>query len=227
MKLSARNGTRPGWARSAGARYAADLKAAAFVATDTASKLAQGGVQRKMRAVGLGRLANAVGQTSALKKRQMNNTPYGVIFARGGDESRAGGALEAYSLGTTITPTPGKKWLAFATNAIPSRVGRFKMTPEKFRAGGYEARYGKLVFKPIDGNTALLVIRKATVTGKGRVREVGKRAARGTQPVKDLVAFVLIRFTKRAQRFDKNQEVAPYARQVPDLMQQEMLRRRR
>ena len=143
MRLAIRQTRTPGRYIDAGRRYAKDLEQAAFYATDEASKLAQRGVQSKMRAVGLGRLANAVGQTSALKKNQRGRNPYGVLYARGGDESLAGGALDAYTRGVTIRAT-NRKWLAFQTNAIPRRVNRKRMTPALYESAGFASRYGKL-----------------------------------------------------------------------------------
>lgn len=226
MRLATRSVRRPGRARNAGEKYLQDVKMAAFVATDRASRGAQGAVQRRMRAAGLGRLSNAVGQTSALKKRQYDRNPYGVLFARGGDESLAGGALDAYSRGVTIR-TKERKWLAFATKAIPQRVGRRKITPALYEAGGFGARYGHLEFRPVNPRLALLVIRDTSITAKGRIRERGKRLGRGSTAQKEVVAFVLIRFTRRAQRFDKLAEVRPYGASVPQLIQEELKRRRR
>lgn len=198
--------SRPGAASAFGRRVAAAERRAALVATDRASKLAQTRVRMKMGAVGLGRLGNAVGQTSALKKGNAGagrtGAAWGVIFARGGDDSLAGGALQAYSRGTVIT-AKNVEWLAFQTNAIPRRVGRFRMTPARYRSSGFATSIGELVFKRIAPNRAILVIRNVSLSPKnGRARKLGPRPTRTRIPVKEVVAFVLIKQTKRAKRFD-------------------------
>lgn len=223
MKVMTRSVKRPGPARNDGARYARNIQTAALKATDRASKLAQGGIQRKMRAVGLGRLSNAVGQTSAWKKRQFDRNPYGVIYARGGDESLAGGALEAYSQGTTITGKGGG-WLAFASEHMPRKVGRRRLTPALYNSSGLAARFGKLHFVPGKANFARLVIRGGTLSGKGRIREPAKRGGRGIVKQKEVTAFILIKSTKREKRFDKDEEVAIYAAMVPAFIAEEMQR---
>lgn len=190
---------------------------AAQQATDIAAQRAQRRVQARMRAAGLGRLANAVGYTSALRKRQVERTPYGVIYARGGDDTLAGGALEAYSKGVTIRAKNGQ-WLAYATSAVPRLFGRKRMTPARYRGSGLESSIGKLIFRKVSANLALLVLRKVSLSPKtGRARALGKRKpTTRIVPEKDVVAFVLIKQTRRAKRFDKDKEVLNEARRVPD-----------
>lgn len=206
---------------AAGAQYQRDLRRAAVLATDRASKGAQKSLQMRIRSVGLGRLANAVGQTSALRDRSFKDgdDPYGVLFARGGDESLAGGALESYSRGATITASSGKRWLAFATSAVPKFVmiggRRFRTTPELYRNSSLVSSIGKLVFKPISASRAVLVVRKVSLspkTGRAKAR-TGRERSR--VPAKEVVAFVLILVTRRAQRFDKDQIIGAWARKVP------------
>ncbi len=209
--------------RLEGARIKALLKRAALDATDIAGKKAQVHVQAKIRSVGLGKLSNAVGFTSAKRKRQFDRTPYGVIFAKGGDESLAGGALEAYSLGTTITPQNGK-WLAVPTKAAPRFVStggkRRRLTPALWASAGLNQRIGKLVFRPVRSNLALLVVRRVSLSPKsGQAKALGQRAPRSrVVPKGDVVVFVLIRQTRRAKRFDKDQIVEYYSLRVPDYM---------
>lgn len=206
------------------ARYKRDLYGAAQYATDRASKGAQVRVQGKIRAVGLGRLSGAVGQTSSLRKRQKPRQPYGVIYARGGDESRAGQALEAYSTGVTIRARNGS-WLAFATAAVPRTLARKmegrlagkRTSPLSYRLGGMQTSIGTLVFKPIRPGLAYLVVRNVTLHPKThRAKRAGPRAPRTRIPAKEVIAFVLIRVTRRAKRFDKDREVRPEAARVPD-----------
>lgn len=169
-----------------------------------------------MRGVGLGKLDQAVGFTSAQRKGQRDRTPYAAIFAKGGDESRAGGALEAYSRGTTIRTINGE-WLAYATEAVPKRIGRRKITPALYNRSGLVGSIGKLIFRKINPNLALLVLRKVSLSPKtGQAKALGKRAPRTRiVPEKDVVAFVLIRQTRRAKRFDKDIEVSLESRRTP------------
>lgn len=202
-----------------------DHRRAAIAVTDEASKKAQRHVQAKMRSVGLGKLANAVGQTSTLRSRQtgQGRNPYGVLFARGGDESRAGQALESYAYGASITARRGK-WLAYPTEAAPRfiRTGgrRRRLTPAMWETGGLDQRIGKLVFIQTSANVALLVVRGVSLSPKtGQAKALGKRAPRTRIAAKGNVpVFVLIRRTQRSQRFDHHQIMKFYADRIPDYL---------
>lgn len=190
--------------RAEGKRFKqAHLKASLF-ATDLAGQRAHRRQQATMRSVGLGRLDRAVGWTSAQKKGQ-TGTPYAAIFAKGDRESRAAQALEAYSKGATIRAVNGE-WLAFATDAIPKRVGRKKITPKLYNNSGLATSIGKLIFRKVKPNLALLVLRKVSLSPKtGQAKALGVRRPRTRiVPEKDVVAFVLIRQTRRAKRWDKD-----------------------
>ena len=206
------------------AQLRSDHRRAAVIATDRASREGVIALRQKMRAVGLGKLGNAVGQTSTLRKRQASNRgddPYGVWFARGGDDSLAGGALESYSRGATIMPKAGKRWLWFPTAAIQRRVKigdkRFRLTPARWIGSSLEQTVGKLEFRPLGPNRAVLVVKNVTLSPKtGQAKARGPRAPRTRIPVKEVVAFVGIPFTRRTQRFDKDQVALVYSRRVPD-----------
>lgn len=208
-----------------GAQTRKDLRAAAIIATDRAGRESQRAVQERIRGVGLGRLANAVGFTSSkIRGLREGDDPFGVIFARGGDESLAGGALESYSRGSTIVAQQGQ-WLAFATKAVPKFVSaggrRFRTTPQLYNASGLVSSIGKLVFKPIGVNRAVLVIKKVTLSPKtGRARAQGPGRSRTRIPQKEVIAFILIRVTRRAQRFDKDAAVRMVSVRVPTYMQE-------
>lgn len=196
---------------------------AALEVTDLAIQKAHRHVQAKMRSVGLGKLYRAVGWTSAKRKNQRNRTPYGAIFAKDGDDSLAGGALEAYSRGTTITPQNGK-WLAVPTAAAPRLVSaggkRRRLTPALWASAGLNQKIGRLVFKQISAQLALLVVRKVSISPKtGQAKALGKRMPSSRiVPRGDTVVFVLIRQTRRAKRFDKDQIMQFYAGRIPDYM---------
>lgn len=206
-----------------GRRVERAQKRAAHLAVDRASKAGQKRVQQKMKSVGLGRLANAVGHTSSKRKNRTDERhAWGVIFARGGDDSRAGGALEAYSRGTTIRPTD-QEWLWFQTNAIPRRIARYRTTPARYNRSGLATTIGPLVFKRIGANRALLVIRNVSVSPKtGRAKAMGKRKTRTRVPMKEIVAFVGIRWTRRAKRFDQNEIMRIANSLVPEYIAEEM-----
>lgn len=209
---------------SQGAQYRKDLRAAAIIMTDELSKEGQRDVQTKIRAVGLGKLGGAVGQTSMRKERQegTGRAPYGVIFARGGDESLGGGALESYSRGSRITPINGN-WLWIPQPSVPRfmRAGgrRRRLTPALYNASSLASTIGKLVFKPISPTKALLVIKKASVNIRtGRARAPLKRKSNLSTNEKDVIAFVGIRVTRRAKRFDQTKVMQAKAQKGPQVM---------
>lgn len=200
-----------------------DLHRAALDVTDLVTEKAYRNIQAKMRSVGLGQLYRAVGWTSAKKKRQTGNTPYGVIYAKGGDDTLAGGALEAYSRGTTIRAKSGT-WLAIPTAAAPRLVSvggrRRRLTPKLWDAAGLTGRIGKLIFKQVRADLALLVVRRVSLSPKtGQAKALGKGSPRTRiVPQGDTVVFILIRETRRAQRFDHRAIIQTYVERIPDYM---------
>ena len=200
-------------------QFRSDLQRAKVIATDRAARDARDAVAQTIRSVGLGRLGNAVGFTSS--KRQGGNSadPYGAIYAKGGDESLAGGALESYTRGATIRAN-NRQWLAYPTGAIPNKVGRYRTTPILYSLSKSYGSIGGLVFKPIKPDLALLVIKKVTLSPKnGRARKAGKNPSKTRVNADEVVAFVLIRITRRAARFDKDATVFLVAKRVPEYLQ--------
>src|SRR3546814_18797957 len=101
-----------------------------------------------------------------------------AIYAKGARDGRAVQALEAYSKGVTIRAVNGE-WLAFATSAIPARVGRKKITPKLYNNSGLATSIGKLIFRKVKQNLALLVVRKVSLSPKtGRAKALGPRGTR-------------------------------------------------
>lgn len=206
-------------------RFKRDQQRAAIEATDIAGEKMYRQTQAKMRSVGLGKLPNAIGFTSAKRKKTYDPRygPYGVMFARGSDESLAGGALESYTQGATITPENGG-WLAVPTAAAPRLVNvggkRKRLTPAMWEAAGLNQRIGKLIFRQIRSNLALLVVRKVSLSAKtGQARALGKTKPKTRiVPQKDVVVFVLIRQTRRAKRFDKDEIALFYHNRMPDYL---------
>jgi hypothetical protein len=205
-------------------RYMQDMGRAGRYAADRVSLKTQKDVKERMGEVGLGRLANAVGQSSAAKKRQAGM--WGVIYAKGkqGADDRGAGALEAYSKGVEIRARNGT-WLAYATNAIPRLAttggGRRRMTPKLYLSSGWVQRLGPLTFRPINPMLALLVVKDVTLHPRtGRAKPAGPGRTRTRIPKKETVVFVLIRKTSRAQRFNEKDIARFNARYTPKYMEE-------
>lgn len=210
--------------------YARDLRHAQIYASDRASREGLKALRDKMSAVRLGRLGNAIGQTSTLRKGDRGGKPYGALFAKGGDKSRAGGALEAYTRGARIEPVEAD-WLWIAQPPLPKKIGRRRTTPALFMQSGLMGSIGKLEFRPlgiVNGEErALLVIKRVSVSPKtGRAKAMGPRGTRTRVPMKEVVAFVGVRITIRAKRFDKDVTLMPLARGMPKWAAEELARRR-
>lgn len=192
-------------------RYAEQrLERAALISSDRAARTATNEIRAAMRGAALGRLGNVIGATSDLAKtgrvhrRGAGFSASGVVFIRSKSE-RATGAIQSYTEGSEITPKKGG-WLWIATDNIPARAGRFKMTPARYVASGLEGRIGPLVFVPgRHSGEALLVVPSVTVKRSGargsalsRKNRVGaNREARDV-----IVAFVGIKRTSRQARVD-------------------------
>lgn len=207
------------------------LTTAALKATDKAATGAQADIRTAMRGQRLGNLANAVKQTSDLKKGRVKLTGdggfsvSGVVYAHIRSD-RTSGALTAYTEGATIVPRKGR-WLAIATNEIPKRVGRYRMTPRRYIEGGLEQRIGPLRF--VQGKRhageAFLVVDNVTVNplrpGKARRLPKSGRPRAGRSHV-GIVAFVLIKATKRTRRVDVLNIAQKWQLRIPRLMEREL-----
>lgn len=188
------------------------LQRAALRATDRASVNTQESLRNAMRSQRLGNLGNAVRQTSDAKRRRIHRrgdlgfSASGIVYV-GTKNDRTTGALQAYLEGpVNITPTSGRRWLAIATNAIPRKAGRFRMTPQRYKEGGFESKIGPLVFvKTSKANVAYLIAKDVSIQPKrsGSARRLPKsgRPRAGRAHV-GIVAFVLIRATRRDKRID-------------------------
>ena len=190
---------------------------------DRATRLAQKGGQQKARAVGLGRLAGAIASTSSERKRRRDpKLAWGAIYPRGGADSRAGGALAAYTQGATIRGR-NVEWLAIATRALPRRIGRYRTTPQRYEEAG--SPLGPLVFRRLSANRAILIAQgDFSVSRKtGRAKGWKGRATRTRVKKRDVVAFVLIRETRRAKRFDQEAITRRASSKVSDYMAEELM----
>lgn len=203
------------------------MELAALEATDQAAKLALGSIRAAMQGAGLGRLGNGLNAASDLSSgRGIHRrggdawSASGVVFIRS-RSARTRGAIESYTAGADIRPTRGR-WLWIATDQIPSRAGRFKMTPELYVKSGLEQRIGKLVFlRSVNGNP-LLAVEKVGVSLAGKSRSARSLKRNGTarkgQIRKELIiAFVGIPATSRAARVDVNSIIGTVQADLPRL----------
>lgn len=212
------------------------LTIAAARATDAAARLARDDLRHDMRAQRLGGLSNVIGSTSDRQKGRVNTGDIslldvaGFVTVRNVKSPRTAGALKSYldNDQTTIAPVRGR-WLAIPTKEIPSKSARRKMTPDLYRASGLEEKIGPLEFvKSKRPGVAYLVVNDVTIRtdGKnGKARRLPKRgvASKGRGHV-SVIAFILIRVTRRSRRSDPRQIAERWARRMPALLNQELSR---
>lgn len=205
------------------------LEQVALKVADRAAASALAETRAAMAGAGLGRLGNALGYGSDLKKT-------GTVHRRGAEgfsasgwihirsrSERAVGAIKAYTEGAEIRPVRSP-WLWIATDEIPRRAGRKKMTPALYRENGFEERIGPLIQIPgRHGGEALLIAQDVTVDRfgrRGRARRVPRRGGIGaSRERKDfIVAFVGIRRTSRAARVDVRAIIKANVARIPGLI---------
>lgn len=219
-------------------QYRRSLSKRVSMAAARASEKAALGARDDMRSAmknrRLGGLANTISYTSDRKKGRVKAADIsildvaGFVSVRGVKDKRTAGALRSYvdQETTQIAPVRGR-WLAFPTKSIPSRVkGGLKMTPERYRASGLEQKMGPLQFVPGKRpGMAYLVIKDVTVRndGKGSVRPLPKsgRAAKGRGHV-TVIAFILIRATRRSMRVSPQAIVDKWSARLPALLNAEL-----
>lgn len=200
------------------------IEAATLIASDRAAYEGQQRIRNAMRAAGLGRLGNALGQTSDLQKtgrvhRRANGfSASGIVYARSRSE-RTLGTLQSYTKGTQIRPVRGR-WLWIATKDIPRVSNRERMTPELWKKNGWDAKIGPLeMIMGINGRPLLVVKNVGTsIAGKSRsARRLNKngRPAKNQRLRSFLVAFVAIPFTARSARVDVDAIMASVRRELP------------
>lgn len=200
----------------------------AQIATDRAATGATADIRTAMRGQRLGGLANAIKQTSDLKKGRVKLTGdggfsvSGVVYAQIRSE-RTKGALIAYTEGAQIVPNKGR-WLAIATSEIPRLVGRNRMTPALYVEKGFEQRIGPLRFvKTHRANVAYLVAESVSTSPyrSGSAKRLPKSGrVRGGRQHVGIVAFVLIKQTKRTKRVEPLQIAAKWQGRIPRLWEQ-------
>lgn len=210
------------------------LTLAAARATEKAAQLGRDELRRDMRAQRLAGLANTIGSTSDRQKGRVGNPDVsvldvaGFITVRNVKSPRTAGALRSYvdQETTSIAPARGR-WLAIPTGQIPSKAGRRKMTPQLYRSAGLEEKIGPLQFvRSKRPGVAYLVVNDVTVRTDGKrgsARRLPKRgiASKGRGHV-SIVAFILIRATRRSRRTDPKQIAEKWARRLPALLSLEL-----
>lgn len=212
------------------------LERAALIAVDRASREALGQVRGSMQGAGLGRLGQAIGQTSDLRdgngiKRRGSRgfSASGVLFVRS-RSPRTLGAIEAYTVGASIRPRAGR-WLWVATPDIQRLAGsgkaRQRVTPGNWSRLGLDSRIGKLELVPSVSGRPLLVVKGAGVSAAGKAGSARSlkrngEARRGQVARQFLVAFVAIPATSRAARVDVAAIMRAAAAELPALFAQAM-----
>lgn len=205
-------------------------EAAALEATRKAAVIAKNRIRDGMKNAGLGRLGNAIGQSSDAEKR---GTVYrqgdgfsasGVVFVRSKSE-RTLGAIEAYTQGAQIKPVRGK-WLWIPTDAMQRVAGKGKdkrrLTPGNWASLGMESKLGPLrYFKSVNG-WPLAAVEAVGVSATGAARSARsltkKGMARKGQVRKELlVCFIAIPRTARASRIDVPAILRSVAQELPAL----------
>jgi hypothetical protein len=202
---------------------------ALMVATDRAAKDAQHDIRQNGA---MGRLSNAIGHFSDLKKGKVFRFGAEGFSASGGlaiktRNERTVGAIKSFTEGAEILPVRSK-WLWIATPELGiRRVNRRKITPALYRSGGFEQRLGPLIQIPgRHAGEALLVIRNVQVSMAGNRRPIkGSRSgfARAGRAQKEfIVAFVGIKRTSRTQQVDVNAIMRANAARVGQMFYEEM-----
>lgn len=185
------------------------MEAAALIATDRASRIAQQEIRAQMRGAKLGRLGNAIGQTSDMQKGRLHRTgngwsASGVVYVRSKSE-RTLGAIEAYTRGADIRPVRGR-WLWIPSDDIPRVSKRERLTPALWQRNGLDRKIGPLVTIRPRGGNPIMVVRNVGVTpDKARsVKGLTKKgtARKGQVAREFVVAFIAIPRTARSARVD-------------------------
>lgn len=204
---------------------------AALLATDRAAAGALSRFRSEMQAAGLGRLGNALGSSSDLKRGGVHRfgvdgfSASGVVYVRTRSE-RTLGAIEAYTEDANIRPNRGR-YLWIATDDIPRVTGRYRMTPELYRKNGFERKIGPLIFARSASGTPLLIAKNIGLSEAGKSRSARSltnsgRARKGQYAVPAIVAFFGIPHTARAARVDARAIMEQARAELPELYRRAM-----
>jgi hypothetical protein len=186
------------------------MENAALVATDRAARMALTTLRSQMSGAGLGRLGNAIGVTTDLKKNGRVHrrgasgfSASGIVHIRTPNE-RTVGAIISYTEGAEIAAKG--TWLWIASEDLQKRVkGNFRLTPARYRSSGLAQKIGPLIQIPgRNAGEALLIVKDVTtrIAGRANPRRLPRsgRARAGRVVQEQFVAFVGIRRTSRQAR---------------------------
>lgn len=216
--------------RAFGASQQARLEAAMLITADKASRKVLADFRSKMQGAGLGRLGNALDQTSDLAKRKGVHrragggiSASGIVFIRS-QSQRTRGTIEAYTQGAQISPRKGR-WLWIPSKQI-ARIGAGKkrLTPGTWKASGMDAKVGPLVFVRRPNGYPLLIVSGVGFGATGRAGSKTKRGGLKKSQVTEgsIVAFIGIPHTARAARVRVRDVVKPVVSQVPQMLAAEL-----
>jgi hypothetical protein len=192
-------------------------KEAALVATDKAARRALEEIRSDMQSSGLGRLGNALGSGSDLKKNKRAYEKGGGQFSASGNihirskSERAVGAIISYTEGATIKAKNPSGFLWFPSDDIQRLVGkgsdRKRLEPRYWRQYGLESKIGPLERISAKDGTPLLIVKNVGVSAAGKSRSARSLTKSGKprkgQVGRDfIVAFIGIRQTVRSKRTD-------------------------
>lgn len=209
------------------------LQAAALNATSRAARGALTKLRSDMTSAGLGRLGNGLGAGSDAEKsggvhrNGLGWSASGWVFIRSRSE-RTRGTIESYTVGAEIAPRNGR-YLWIATDQIPTRAGRYKMTPALYNRTGLDAKIGPLVPVRSKSGTMMLIVKNVGVNAAGKPRSARSLTKRG-MPRKGqigaefIVAFYAIDRTSRRGRVDVQAIIREAQASLPTLMEQELKR---
>lgn len=182
-----------------------------LVESDRAATEAKDEIRDEMTRARLGRLGNAIGATSDLKKGNGvhrsggKTTASGVVFIRSKSE-RTRGTIASYTEGGEILPR-NSRWLWIATDDVPARAGRVKITPGNWSKFGLDQRIGPLVLVKSVNGWPLLVVKDASVSLSGKPRSAKSltktgKLRKGQTARSFIVAFYAIPRTSRQARLN-------------------------
>lgn len=202
------------------------MERAMLIGADQATRGALRETRERMASAGLGRMGQALEASSDLSRgRGVHRGADGYVSASGMVSIRSGsqrsrGAIEAYTQGAEIRPVRGK-WLWIATDQIPRKAGRFRMTPELYQRNGFDRKIGPLVLAKGSNGFPILIVKNVGVSAAGLARSAKALRRNGMprrgQAAKDfIIAFYAIPRTAREARIDAPEIFQRSARQAVD-----------
>jgi hypothetical protein len=208
------------------------IERGALIATDRAATEGLADIRGAMQGASLGRLGNALGATSDLKRGvgvhragAEGFSASGTIFIRSRSD-RTRGAITAYTQGADIRPVRGR-WLWIPSDQIPRVSQRERLTPELWHRNGLDAKIGPLVLITGRNGFPLLIVKNVGVAATGAARSVKSLTKRGMPrkgqvATETVVAFTAIPATSRAARVDVPHVLGAVQRQMPNYLAEAM-----